>query len=181
MELAVKFLKGEKMKEIKFCVFIKNREKKYNRFDEWQKIEIDGKNYQLTFGSKIKPNGWVLEKVEEPFFDEDTKKLVVKTNPFYELDFDFKLMQYTGLKDKNGKEIYEGDIISIKADYLSEFNSESILPCEIVAFEDGAFGTYDKKRTLFVSFKEMIDKSDGIEFEIIGNVFENPELLESAK
>ncbi len=94
---------------------------------------------------------------------------------------DFKLMQYTGLKDKNGRDIYEGDIISIKADYLSEFNSESILPCEIVAFEDGAFGTYDKKRTLFVSFKEMIDKSDGIEFEIIGNVFENPELLESAK
>ena len=140
------------------------------KFRAWIKKEkrmdnVDFINFAAQFTGKweCKPND---------LFDVATKR-----GRLFNLE-DVEIMQYTGLKDKNGKEIYEGDIISIKADYLSEFNSESILPCEIVAFEDGAFGTYDKKRTLFVSFKEMIDKSDGIEFEIIGNVFEDPGLLE---
>lgn len=69
----------------------------------------------------------------------------------------FEVMQYTGLKDKNGKEIYEGDILQ----FPSKFT-----PPEVVTFEHGMF--YLKNDTLF-------HYADGE--EVIGNIYENPELL----
>jgi len=73
-----------------------------------------------------------------------------------------KLMQYTGLKDKNGKEIYEGDLFNYMCDDgCIEKN------CEVV-FNDGAFRT-----RWGCLIKDIIDW----EFEVIGNIYENPELL----
>jgi uncharacterized phage protein (TIGR01671 family) len=73
-----------------------------------------------------------------------------------------QIMQYTGLKDKNGKEIYEGDIIR---------HGVGIFPVswgdDIAAFE---CNTRVGSRTLYGY------QHDGI--EVIGNIYENPELLE---
>ena len=66
-------------------------------------------------------------------------------------------LQYTGLKDKNGKEIYEGDILSVSEDY----NQDIKLVMEW--HEDSGSWTNYGPRTAF---------------EIIGNIYENPELLE---
>lgn len=85
-----------------------------------------------------------------------------------------ELMQFTGLKDKNGKEIYEGDIVKIPDDY-SAFgkNAGEILK---VAFDSGCF-----------RLKRPNSKGRGFCFEddntvtIIGNVYENPELWEEVK
>ena len=71
---------------------------------------------------------------------------------------DYILMQYTGLKDKNGKEIYEGDILEWHEDIK-----------EIVDFYEGSF--YVGKRIFGV------DVWSG-DFEIIGNIYENKDLLE---
>ena len=69
-----------------------------------------------------------------------------------------EVMQYTGLKDKNGKEIYEGDIV--KGNYLKGIG--------VVEWND-KFCKFD------ISHKMNITPSD--ECEVIGNIYENPELL----
>ncbi|CAG5295166.1 phage protein [Streptococcus pneumoniae] len=110
----------------------------------------------------------------------------------YDFD-DIELMQSTGLKDKNGKEIFEGDILKFN-DEWNEYchegyvdgSVEGVNYVEVVkgeaCFEFGK--TRYPESSLFIymedehlSFAELVkDKDFG--FEIIGNVYENPELLE---
>lgn len=83
-------------------------------------------------------------------------------------DSDYILMQYTGLKDKNGKEIYEGDIIKICAEGLG---GEAI--GKIV---------YDEYDLAFVLRNEVEELSECLwyaeqQLEVIGNIYDNPELL----
>lgn len=78
--------------------------------------------------------------------------------------------QYTGLTDKNGKEIFEGDIVKTKTGRLCEvywFSSPSMLGWDLrpIEFKNQAPTPYD----LF--------KSDNL--EVIGNIHDNPELLTS--
>jgi uncharacterized phage protein (TIGR01671 family) len=81
------------------------------------------------------------------------------------------LMQYTGLKDENGKEIYEGDLL---ADTGSDGNGgEIIYTLREVVFYEGAF-----------QMKELLDKEWGLDYmdditmlKVIGNIYMNPELL----
>lgn len=80
------------------------------------------------------------------------------------------LLQYTGLKDKNGKEIYEGDIIKVN-DLI--FESSSPLPEKLnVVYCMGMFQLFRGKEPLFGLHLMYI--KDG---EVIGNIYENPEML----
>lgn len=78
------------------------------------------------------------------------------------------LMQYTGMKDKNGKEIYEGDIVG------------SLCMRAEVIFEDGSFRFkwLDKITKRVRKYNEPMFKNTNIVFEVIGNIYENKELLE---
>lgn len=78
---------------------------------------------------------------------------------------DFILMQYTGLKDKNDKEIYEGDII--RHDWgLNK-----------ITFEDYSF-TAEQILTFDGKYNCNLYLSDiGSDCEVTGNIYENPELL----
>ena len=81
----------------------------------------------------------------------------------------FALYQYTGLKDKNGKEIYEGDIV--KAISFARWIGVAEYSDENQAFIfDDLDKKYRGKSTVF-----MNQFNDG--FEILGNIYENPELL----
>lgn len=75
-----------------------------------------------------------------------------------------KLMQYTGLKDKSGVEIYEGDILELKP----------YAPME-VKFGDGAFFVTPNPYWDVKISSEYLRKAG---LEVIGNIYQNPELIE---
>ena len=76
----------------------------------------------------------------------------------------FNFNQFIGLYDKNGKEIYEGDIV--RFDYIEE-RKEIMSVC----FDDGMFGFLIEGG--FYPLSEYLNQN----LEVIGNIYENPELL----
>ena len=81
--------------------------------------------------------------------------------PFDVTEFD--LMQYTGLKDKNGKEVYEGDILSLPFRFEGDYSYKP----SIAVVEWDVYGWYVNNR----------GECGYNETEVIGNIYENPELL----
>lgn len=86
---------------------------------------------------------------------------------------DLHLMQSTGLLDKNGKEIFEGDVIAIEVD-------DTGTPINARVFQNSKIGVL-----MFHVFEDNEDvpmvellEDNSVAFEIIGNIYENPELLE---
>lgn len=96
------------------------------------------------------------------------------TFSLYSIPFDkVELMQSTGLKDKNGKEIFEGDVIAIEVD-------DTGMPINAKVFQNSKIGVL-----MFHVFEDNEDvpmvellEDHSVAFEIIGNIYENPELLE---
>lgn len=102
--------------------------------------------------------------------------------------------QYTGLKDKNGKEIYEGDIVNLeyyekpfgKKRWRKTYPRKGGKDINIVGFEDGFFKFYEEDKDgygselSFSDYGEWEGKDGAYKYvaEVIGNIHETPELLE---
>ena len=73
--------------------------------------------------------------------------------------------QFTGLHDKNGVEIYEGDVVNY---FIHNYK---------VGEHNASFGLFSMSHTGFTPFFDSVE----LRFEVIGNIHENPELLEQSK
>lgn len=80
------------------------------------------------------------------------------------------ICQYTGLTDKNGKKIWEGDILE---GHLDDKFPEDVTREKVIWHESGW-----KTEEPGCVDKEYLDEFDTENFEVVGNVFDNPELLE---
>ena len=98
--------------------------------------------------------------------------------------YDKYLMQYTGLKDKNGVEIYSGDILSSsECSYFAKFNKPWI-GCVIDDAYGGASITFkDYVKDIYSLMQEPTNDAQTATWiqescKVIGNIYENPELLD---
>lgn len=118
---------------------------------------------------------WLKEEyrmtdVREMTFIDGEVYLISDVTGFYAYE-EFKLMQSTGVEDKNGKEIFEGDIVKYKGGW-NTFTEE-------VAYDKnfGGFGVMDADADIIFTFGELFADIDLSSLEVIGNIYENPELL----
>ena len=94
----------------------------------------------------------------------------------------YVIEQYTGLKDKNGKEIYKGDIVYFS---VFDYNGLDTQYLGIVKFANGKWEIWNNEKDEYYDCDGAFDlywvKEQDDELEIIGNIHENAELLEEKK
>ena len=117
------------------------------------------------------------EMFEVANIDFEEKKAALSNGVIKLLNVDFKqfeLSQYTGLRDKNGKEIYEGDIIKYKFPYDKRI--KHISPVKFLETE-ASFGIKDR----YGNEIPLYTISANNYFEVIGNIYKNKNLLEESR
>ncbi len=131
------------MREIKFRVF--TWDTRYPNYEH--------KNYMLD----VLSINFETNKIMIPYKIDECREVNIKEE-------NLTLMQYTGLKDKNGKEIYEGDFVKVHDnghDFLTE-----------VKWDKAGFVIFLESKWFVSMIYNSIER-----IEIIGNIYENPNLL----
>lgn len=143
------------------------REIKFRAWEHTLKEMIEVDDIQFYRGDDINIDGIELKPLPR-----NEQPIMINTRSAWRIanDEDVTLMQYTGLHNKNGKEIYEGDVVDIEHPCwtqrcITEFRNGSFIFRQL--FGEG-------KETIVPGFSFMREKW---EVKVIGNIYENPELL----
>ena len=129
------------------------REIKFRAWDKDKKQMI----YKFNMTSDGQPYTWDKATIGDGIVIDEPAPLNVE------------LMQYTGLRDKNGREVYEGDIVRFK-DWWDE---------EMVG--EVRYSEKDMAFTIVNDFWDGFPIMYADDLEVIGNIYKNPELLEAAE
>lgn len=138
---------------------------------------IKGREYRTSY----KNGDWVYGLVTEMYDDRfpNLPATMRNTDGVSNIDVDYKSIgQYTGLVDKKGKKIFEGDIVTYddaEADFEG-YHDNVFLNCGEVGISawDGIYFT--NRQT--VEMSDLYESETMVDCEIIGNIYDNPELLE---
>ena len=115
---------------------------------------------------EIKFRAWDKEKKAMECHDLTGLDSMENALSFYD-DIEKPLMQYTGLKDKNGVEIYEGDRVKHDSEDFADGEIKYMLCC--FSFYGYHYGYKDNLQDILANCNDKL--------EVIGNIYENPELL----
>jgi hypothetical protein len=130
---------------------------------------------EILFRGKTGDGKWIYGDYQRVvnFGDTVIQHCIVETKSKFDIIEIYKVIpesvaQFTGLIDKNGKKIFEGDIVTGRFLHSLPINS-------FIAFRNGAFGLlWDRAGAeTFDAFTSLCN----IEYEVIGNIHDNPELL----
>lgn len=136
---------------------------------------------EILFRGKRKDNGeWVMGNLFVPDNPETPTQICIGTNIVrISYDIDPKTIgQYTGLKDKNDKKIFEGDILNVRSyDYNYEYSTKVFYNSHTLCVD--VYGQdYDYTA---IGFAYDVWDDENCEIEIIGNIHDNPELLKGGE
>lgn len=138
------------MREIKFRAWDKENEQMHKEIEDLE----NNPNYII-----FTTNDEMADEQPESFGD-------------YLYSTRYEVMQYTGLKDIKGKDIYEGDILD--GSYINPLTKKVVKKYYQVAYENGCYNAYAKNHPFGSTVLYFINTKS----EVIGNIYENPELLE---
>ena len=165
----IKFRAWDK-KETKVCVCGDREDEHIENCEQCCISECGCREFEAKIGKMCYE---VLQKTDGPELTELNENII---NCFKE-DYE-SLMQYTGLSDKNGKEIYEGDIVKRVYGFTKADKPKETID-EIVYKEDQGAFAFTSKSKIGQGWSRMYEGHKVYPYEVIGNIYENPELLKN--
>lgn len=134
-------------------------------------------NREILFRGINFQKEWVFGGLIHSYANDDIAIVYYREGcktPTFDAVFPESVGQYTGFKDKNGKKIFDGDIL----EYIGKRkdNMNKVYHRKVV-FHEGMFSLLSKELPVYTALKDHCMKDGRFAWHVIGNIHDNPELM----